>query len=137
MFINERTRTPPKATTTTTHVNVERRYHSNGKHSNGYKCGPPGPPVRSPPFSMHHIFVAETIRSVIHVISCRKCFRQPCFFVDCGPLDSQNMPILVINTNVASSKIPPNFITEMSALAAKLLSKPETVSQCICCTGEG
>lgn len=34
--------------------------------------------------------------------------------------------MLVIDTNVASSKIPQNFISELSALVAKLLSKPET-----------
>ncbi|KAI0210204.1 Macrophage migration inhibitory factor [Lamellibrachia satsuma] len=34
--------------------------------------------------------------------------------------------MFVLNTNVASSKIPQNFMSELSALVAKLLSKPET-----------
>jgi phenylpyruvate tautomerase len=36
------------------------------------------------------------------------------------------MPAFVINTNVARASIPASFVTEVSALAAKLAGKPES-----------
>jgi hypothetical protein len=38
------------------------------------------------------------------------------------------MPHLKITTNVSKSSIPSNFLKETSALIAKMLGKPESVS---------
>ena len=38
------------------------------------------------------------------------------------------MPAFVINTNVSRDRVTENFITELSALVAKLTGKPESVS---------
>ena len=43
--------------------------------------------------------------------------------------DSLNMPTFVLHTNVPSSKVTPAMLKELSALLAKLLSKPEMVLQ--------
>ena len=39
------------------------------------------------------------------------------------------MPMFTMNTNVPENKIPDNFLTDISALLAHLLGKPEMVGK--------